>query len=135
MKCVKNFIENVNFQIFFSILLLFSADLYEYNQHVKKRVDQNFLETNRDDIERRHLSNEFNSLNDNRLLLRQKLALIQEHYKQLEMNVQREMKRQKDMEDKYDHRINHLRLSIQEYVSEMIYFNIILTSFILGKSS
>jgi hypothetical protein len=51
------------------------------------------------------------------------------------MNVQREMKRQKDMEDKYDHRINHLRLSIQEYVSEMIYFNIILTIFILGKSS
>lgn len=96
--------------------LLFK-DLYEYNQHIKKQVDQNFLDTNREDIERRHLSNELNSLNDNRTLLQQKLILIQEHYKQLEINCQKEVKRQKDMEEKYDHQIKNLRVSVQEYVN------------------
>ena len=102
--------------IIFNYFLLIKI-LYEYNQHIKKQVDQNFLETNREDIERRHLSNELNSLNDNRLLLRQKLALIKEHHKQLEINCQQEIKRQKDMQEKYDHQINNLRLSVQEYVN------------------
>ncbi|CAF4659219.1 unnamed protein product [Rotaria sp. Silwood2] len=66
-------------------------------------------------MERHHLSNELNSLNDNRLLLRQKLTLIQEQYKQLEINFQRELKRQKDMNEKYDHETNNLSLSVQEY--------------------
>jgi hypothetical protein len=102
---------------YFSYLVFFLKDLYEYNQHIKKQADQNLIETNRDDIERRHLSNELNSLNDNRLILRQKLALIQEHHKQLELNLGREVKKQKDMKDKYDHQINNLRVSVQEYVS------------------
>ncbi|CAF4104050.1 unnamed protein product [Rotaria sp. Silwood2] len=89
--------------------------LYEYNQHIKKRIDQNLIETNREYMERHHLSNELNSLNDNRLLLRQKLTLIQEQYKQLEINFQRELKRQKDMNEKYDHETNNLSLSVQEY--------------------
>ncbi|UJR28051.1 hypothetical protein I4U23_009307 [Adineta vaga] len=89
--------------------------LLEYNQHIKKQVDQNLIETNREDIERRHLSNELSSLNDNRILLRQKLTLIQEHYKQLEINCEREMNRQKTMKEKYDHQINDLRVSVQEY--------------------
>jgi hypothetical protein len=32
------------------------------------------------------------------------------------MNFQRESQRQKDMEDKYNQKINHLRLSVKEYV-------------------
>ncbi|CAF4779999.1 unnamed protein product, partial [Rotaria sp. Silwood1] len=89
--------------------------LYEYNQHMKKHIDQNLIETNREYIERHHLSNELNSLNDNRLLLRQKLTLIQEQYKQLEINFQREIMRQKNMNEKYDHEINKLSLSVQDY--------------------
>ncbi|CAF0860150.1 unnamed protein product [Rotaria sordida] len=88
--------------------------LYEYNRHIK-RIDENLIETNRDYIERHHLSNELDSLNDNRLLLRQKLTLIQEQYKQLEINFQRETKRQTDMNEKYDHEINNLSLSVREY--------------------
>jgi hypothetical protein len=130
-----NFIENVYFELsFLSSSFFVSLDLYEYNQHVKKQVDQNLIETNREDIERRHLSNELNSLNDNRLLLRQKLVLIREHHKQLEINLEREMTRQKTMQDKYDHQINNLRLSVQEYVS----LNVILKyniDYYLGKSS
>jgi chromosome segregation ATPase len=100
-----------------SLNLLFAlSDLFEYNQHIKKQVDRNLIETNREDVERRHLSNELNSLNDNRLLLRQKLALIQEHHKQLELNLERETKKRKDMKDKYDHQIDNLRVSVQEYV-------------------
>ena len=98
----------------------FHSDLHEYNQHVKKRMDQNFVEINREDVERRYLSNELNSLNENRLLSQQKLTLIQEHCKQLEMNFQREMKKQKDMEEKYEQKIQNLRLSVQEYVDRMI---------------
>ncbi len=109
-KCNSIFFHHL-FILFFLIL-----DLYEYNQHCKKSVNQNFLEINREDIERRHLSNEFNCLNDNRLLLRQKLMLIQEHYKQLEMNFQREIQRQKDMEEKYNQKITNLSLSVKEYV-------------------
>lgn len=83
---------------------------------MKKQVDQNIFGINREEIERRHLTNELNSLDDNRLLLRQKVALVQEHYKQLDMNFQREMKRRKEMEDKYEHQIKDLRVSVQEYV-------------------
>lgn len=95
-----------------------SADLYEYNQHVKKQVDQNIVGINREEIERRHLTNELNSLDDNRLLLRQKVALVQEHCKQLDMNFQREMTRRKETEEKYEHQIKDLRVSVQEYVRE-----------------
>ncbi|CAF3376512.1 unnamed protein product [Rotaria socialis] len=89
--------------------------LNEYNQHKKKLIDQNLIETNRETIERHHLSNELNALKDNRVLLRQKLTLVQEHYKQLEVNVQRELKRQKDMHEQYDHEIKKLSSSVQEY--------------------
>ncbi|CAF0812164.1 unnamed protein product [Adineta steineri] len=89
--------------------------LHEYNKHIKKEVDRNLIVTNREDIERRHLSDELNSLKDKRLLLHQKVTLIQEHYKQLEMNFQREIKRQKNMQNTYDDQINDLRLSVQEY--------------------
>lgn len=93
-------------------------DLHEYNQHVKKNLDRNLLENNREDLERRHLANELNSLNDNRVSLRQKLNLIQEHYKQLEINVDREVRRKKDVHEHYDELSKHLRLSIREYVSD-----------------
>ena len=93
-------------------------DLHEYHQHVKKNLDRNLLENNRDDLERRHLTNELNSLNDSRVSLRQKLNLIQEHYKQLELNVDREVRRRKDVHENYDELSKHLRLSIREYVSE-----------------
>ncbi|CAM4762561.1 unnamed protein product [Rotaria magnacalcarata] len=89
--------------------------LNQYNQHKKKLIDQNLIETNRETIERHHLSNELNALKDNRVLLRQKLTLVQEHYKQLEVNVQRELKRQKDMHEQYDHEIKKLSSSVQEY--------------------
>jgi hypothetical protein len=32
------------------------------------------------------------------------------------MNIEREVKRKKDIQDKYDDQTNHLRLSVQEYV-------------------
>ncbi|CAF0961402.1 unnamed protein product [Adineta ricciae] len=89
--------------------------LLEYNQHIKRQVDQNLLDTNREDIERRHLSNELNSLNDHRTLLQQKLTLIHEHYKQLELNFERELNRQKSMQEKYERQINDLRGSVKEY--------------------
>ncbi|CAF0900909.1 unnamed protein product [Adineta ricciae] len=89
--------------------------LLEYNQHIKRQADQNLLDTNREDIERRHLSNELNSLNDHRTLLQQKLTLIHEHYKQLELNFERELNRQKSMQEKYEQQINDLRGSVKEY--------------------
>ena len=93
-------------------------DLSEYNHHIKKQLDQHAIEANREDLERRHLSNELNSLQDNRVLLRQKVTLVQEHYKQLELNVERELKRKKDTQDKYDEDIAQLRASVREYVSD-----------------
>jgi hypothetical protein len=102
----------------FCLYLLVPSDLLEYNHHIKKQVDQNLIENNREEIERRHLSNELSSLSDNRSLLRQKLTLVQEHYKQLEVNLEREMNRQKTMQQRYDQQINDLRVSVQEYVSE-----------------
>lgn len=83
---------------------------------MKKQVDQNIFGINREDLERRQLTNELNSLDDNRLLLRQKVTLVQEHCKQLEMNFQREIKRRKEMDEKYEHQIKDLRVSVEEYV-------------------
>jgi hypothetical protein len=48
------------------------------------------------------------------------------------------MTRQKNMQDKYDHQINNLRISVQEYVSLIISLNVILKyniDYYLGKSS
>ena len=121
-----NFTENVRktrcfiVSFFSDRLSSIHSDLYEYNQHVKKQVDQNIFGINREDLERRQLTNELNSLDDNRLLLRQKVALVQEHYKQLEMNFQREMKRRKELEDKYQQQIKDLRVSVEEYVGKTL---------------
>ena len=102
----------------FRTSLLVCLDQHEYNQHVKKNLDRNLIETNREDLERRHLANELNSLHDNRMLLHQKLALIQEHHKQLEINVNRETRRKQDMQENYDEQSKHLLISIREYVSD-----------------
>ena len=124
-----------NSRLFSDHVYLLNLDLYEYNQHFKKQIDHNYLETNREDIERKHLSSELNSLNDNRLLLRQKLTLIQEHYKQLDNNFQREVQRKKDMEEKYNHQIKDLRSSVNEYVNRRIDFKRkFKMHFIVGKS-
>jgi hypothetical protein len=85
---------------------------------VKKNLDQNFIENNREELERRHLTHELSSLKDHRHLLQQKLNLIQEHHKQLQLNVEREHKRKAEMHEKYDEQIRVLRSSIREYVSE-----------------
>ena len=60
-------------------------------------------------------------MNNNRLLLRQKLVLIKEQYQQLEIDYERKIKKQNDIKEKYDFQINHLHLSIQEYVKISIF--------------
>lgn len=98
-------------------------DMNEYNQHVKKTQDKQFLENTREDFELRQLTNEFNSLNENRTLLRQKLTMIKEHHKHLEETVQREMQRKARIQNKYDEQINRIQFSIREYVNKIIGIN------------
>jgi len=81
-------------------------------------LDKNLLDMNREDIERRHLSNELNSLKNNRVVLEQKLSLIKEHYKQLENNYQQEFQRQNEMKNKYEQEIRQLRISVDDYVNK-----------------
>jgi hypothetical protein len=105
-------------------------DLYECNQHIKKNLDQNLLEANREDLERRQLVNELHSLNDNRVLLRQKLELIQEHCKNTEINVERELKRKQQVQQIYDEQVEQLNRSIREYVRICVHFVEFVSNFI-----
>ena len=129
-KCVMNFIENVIYsfslrlqsnEIFSSSLSLFLLDMHEYNQHVKKNQDKQYLESTREDFERRQLTNEFNSLNENRTLLRQKLTMIQDHHKHLEETVEREVQRKARMLNNYDEQIHRIHLSIRDYVTTILF--------------
>ena len=94
--------------------------MYEYNQHVKKNQDKQLLESTREDFERRQLTNELNSLNESRTLLRQKLTMIEDHHKQLQETVEREMQRKARMLNNYDEQINRIHLSIRDYVGAII---------------